>query len=78
MEVFMKLGLLPIVLFVSMLLAACDQQPPKAPPVPHVDDAKPVGLFQDQRNALDKAKGVGAQVEDQAQRQRETADQEGK
>ena len=75
----MKLGFLPVVLFSSMLLAACDQQPPKAPPVPHVDDTKPAaGLFQDQRNALDKAKGVGAQMEDQAQRQREAAEQEGK
>jgi hypothetical protein len=75
----MKLGLVSVVLFLSMLLAACDQAPPNKPPVPHVDDAKPAaGLFQDQRNALDKAKGVGAQVEDQAQRQRETADQEGK
>ena len=75
----MKLALLPVVLFSSMLLAACDQQPPKAPPVPHVDDAKPAaGLFQDQRNALDKAKGVGAQMEDQAQRQREATEQEGK
>ena len=75
----MKLGLVSVVLFLSMLLAACDQSPPNKPPVPHVDEAKPAaGLFQDQRNALDKAKDVGAQVEDQAQRQRETADQEGK
>lgn len=75
----MKLGLVSAVLFASMLLAACDQQPPNKPPVPHVDEAKPAaGLFQDQRNALDKAKGVGAQVEDQAQRQRETAEQEEK
>ena len=75
----MKLGFVPFVLFASLLLAACDQQPPNKPPVPQMDEAKPAaGLFQDQRNALDKAKGVGAQVEDQAQRQRETADQEGK
>lgn len=75
----MKLGLVSVAFFIPMLLAACDQQPPKAPPVPHVDDAKPAaGLFQDQRNALDKAKGVGAQMEEQAQRQRETAEQEGK
>lgn len=75
----MKPGFSPAVLFSSMLLVACDQSPPNKPPVPHVDDAKPAaGLFQDQRNALDKAKGVGAQMEDQAQRQRETAEQEGK
>lgn len=75
----MKRALLPVVLFSSMLLVACDQQPPSKPPVPHVDEAKPAaGLFQDQRNALDKAKGVGAQVEEQAQRQREAAEQEGK
>lgn len=75
----MKLGLVSVVLFIPLLLAACDQQPPKAPPVPHVGDAKPAaGLFQDQRNALDKAKGVGTQMEDQAQRQREAAEQEGR
>lgn len=75
----MKLGFLPVVLFSSLLLVACDQTPPNKPPVPHVDDTKPAaGLFQGQRNALDKAKGVGAQMEDQAQRQREAAEQEGK
>jgi len=75
----MKLVFLPVVLFSSMLLAACNQESPNKPPVPHVDDAKPAaGLFQDQRNALDKAKGVGAQMEDQAQRQREATEQEGK
>ena len=75
----MKRALLPVLLFSSMLLAACNQESPNKPPVPHVDDAKPAaGLFQDQRNELDKAKGVGAQMEDQVQRQREAADQEGK
>lgn len=75
----MKFSLPIIVLCSSMLLASCDQQPPNKPPVPHVDEAKPAaGLFQDQRNALDKAKAVGPQMEDQAQRQREAAEQEGK
>lgn len=75
----MKLGFLSVALFSSMLLVACDQQPPNKPPVPHVDEAKPAaGLFQDQRNALDKARAVGPQMEEQAQRQREAAEQEGK
>lgn len=75
----MKSSLSIIALCLPMLLVACDQQPPNKPPVPHVDEAKPAaGLFQDQRNALDKAKAVGPQLEEQAQRQREAADQEGK
>lgn len=75
----MKFSLPIIALCSSTLLAACDQQPPNKPPVPHVDEAKPAtGLFQDQRNALDKAKAVGPQLEEQAQRQREDAEQAGK
>jgi hypothetical protein len=74
----MKLNLLFAVL-VSCGLVACDKPPPNKPPVPQMGDIKPApGLFQDQRNALDKAKGVGAQMEEQAQRQREAAEQQEK
>jgi len=65
-------------LIVPFLLAACDEQPHK-PPVPHTGDAKqgPV-LFEDQRNALGKAKAVGAKAEEQAQSQREAVEKQEK
>lgn len=74
----MKSSLFAVVCLACGLLSACDQQAPQKPPVPHVDDPKPAVLFQDQRNALDKAKGVNGQMEEQAQHQREATEQEGK
>lgn len=69
----MKIHLFLVVALASpVLLAGCDE-PPNKPPLPQTDQAKPAaGLFQDQRNALDKAKGVESTVNDQAQQQRET------
>jgi len=63
----------PIVLLLATaLLAACEQKPYQ-PPVPHTEpDKSATKLFEPQREALDKAKGVGKTVE-QASKEREEA-----
>lgn len=61
-----------VLLLSTALLAACEQKPYQ-PPVPHTEPEKPAAkLFEPQREALDKAKGVGKAVE-QASRAREEA-----
>lgn len=64
-----------IVLLALSTLAACgEEQKPYQPPLPH-SGAKEVApkLFQDQREALDSAKGVGQVVEQGAKERAEAA-----
>jgi len=68
----MKTIRLIVLLLATALLAACEQKPYQ-PPVPHTEpDKSATKLFEPQREALDKAKGVGNTVE-QAGREREEA-----
>ncbi len=61
-----------ILLLATALLSACEQKPYQ-PPVPHTEpDKSATKLFEPQREALDKAKGVGKTVE-QASKEREEA-----
>ncbi|MHB1619014.1 MAG: hypothetical protein ACYCTY_03395 [Sulfuricella sp.] len=64
-----------IVLLLTMaLLAACEQKPYQ-PPVPHTEpDKSAAKLFEPQREALDKAKGVGKMVEQASQEQKEATE----
>lgn len=59
-----------MLLLTATLLAACEQKPYQ-PPVPHTEpDKSAAKLFEPQREALDKAKGVEKTV-GQANRERE-------
>lgn len=60
-----------IVLLAAALLAACEEKKPYQPPVPRTDKDQ-TKLFEPQREALDKAKGVEKTLE-QAGRDREQA-----
>lgn len=63
---------LGILLLSAALLTACEEKPYK-PPVPKAEpDKSAVKLFEPQREALDKAKGVERTIE-QAGRDREEA-----
>lgn len=63
-----------VLLLTTSLLAACEQKPYK-PPVPHTEPDKPAAkLFEPQREALDKAKGVGKAVEQASQELKESAE----
>lgn len=58
----------------TTLLTACEEKPYKAP-VPHTEpDKSATKLFATQREALDKAKGVGNTIEQAAQAQKEAAE----
>jgi outer membrane biogenesis lipoprotein LolB len=61
-------------LLATALLTACEEKPYK-PPVPHTEPDKPAAkLFESQRQALDKAKGVGKTLEQASQEQKEAAE----
>ncbi len=66
------------ILLVALMCAACDQPPqPAQPPTPKTDQPY-TGIYQEQVNALDKARDVGAtlqQSEEARQRQVEQAAQ---
>lgn len=65
----MKTSLI-LVLMSTALLAACDQKPYQ-PPVPNTDQG--TKLFEPQREALEKAKGVEKTLEQAGQAQQEAA-----
>jgi len=55
--------------FVALIITACgDSKPPQNPP--------PVKLFEPQREALDKAKGVEQTVNQQAEQQKQEAERQ--
>ncbi|OIP11508.1 MAG: hypothetical protein AUK53_08580 [Betaproteobacteria bacterium CG2_30_59_46] len=63
-----------VLLLTTTLLAACEQKPYK-PPVPHTEpDKSATKLFEPQREALDKAKGVGKTVEQASQELKEATE----
>ena len=66
-----------VLLLTTTLLTACEEKPYK-PPVPHTEpDKSATKLFEPQRAALDKAKGVGKTVEQASQEQKEAAEKAG-
>ena len=70
----MKATGLIVLLLVTALLAACEQKPYQ-PPVPHTEpDKSATKLFEPQREALDKARGVGKTVEQASQEQKEATE----
>ena len=63
-----------VLLLTTALLTACEEKPYK-PPVPHTEpDKSATKLFEPQREALDKAKGVGKMVEQAAREQAEATE----
>jgi hypothetical protein len=67
------LGLIALLL-TATLLAACEEKPYQ-PPVPHTEpDKSATKLFEPQREALDKAKGVEKTLEQAAEAQRKEAE----
>jgi len=70
----MKATGLIVLLLTTALLAACEQKPYQ-PPVPHTEpDKSATKLFEPQREALDKARGVGKTVEQASQEQKEATE----
>ena len=66
------IGLIVLMLATTML-TACEEKPYK-PPVPHTEpDKSATKLFEPQREALDKAKGVGKTIEQASQAREEAA-----
>ena len=66
-----------ITLFLFIALAACDEKPnkPYKPPVPQTGENKPdAGVFEPQRQALEKAKGLDATLQQQSQQQQEAVE----
>lgn len=63
-----------VLLLTTTLLTACEEKPYK-PPVPHTEpDKSATKLFEPQREALDKAKGVGKTVEQAGREQAEATE----
>lgn len=63
-----------VLLLATALLTACEEKPYK-PPVPHTEpDKSATKLFEPQREALDKAKGVGKMVEQAGREQAEATE----
>lgn len=63
-----------VLLLTAALLAACEQKPYK-PPVPQTEpDKSATKLFEPQREALDKAKGVEKTLEQANKAQREATE----
>ena len=66
-----------MLLLTATLLAACEQKPYQ-PPTPHTEpDKSATKLFEPQREALDKAKGVEKTVEQASQEREEAAGKAG-
>ncbi len=69
----MKHIALIVMLLATAMLTACEQKPYQ-PPVPHTEpDKSATKLFEPQREALDKAKGVEKTVEQASQEREEAA-----
>ena len=71
----MKTSLLISAILLTATLAACDERPDK-PPIPHTDKPAGTGLFQDERNALDKAKTVEKTLEKRSEDEKQSLEQQ--
>lgn len=71
----MKISLIISAILVSATLSACDERPDKAP-IPHTDKSPDSGLFQDERNALDKARTVEKTLEKRREEDKQVLDQQ--
>ena len=72
-NIMKHIGLI-VLLLATALLTACEEKPYK-PPVPHTEpDKSATKLFEPQREALDKAKGVGKTLEQASQEQKEATE----
>lgn len=58
----------------AVLIAGCEEKPPYQPPLPHTDPNQSK-LFEPQREALDKAKGVQQTLDEKALEQRQQVEQ---
>lgn len=66
-----------LLLLAPALLAACEQKQPYRPPVPQTDKDKAQSrLFEPERQALDKAKGVEGTVEQGAEARKREIDKQ--
>jgi uncharacterized lipoprotein YbaY len=73
----MKSAKIAILLLSAVLLAACEQKQPYQPPVPETDkDHAQNRLFEPERQALDKAKGVEGTVEQGAESRKQEIDKQ--
>jgi len=71
----MKISLIISAVLLSATLSACDERPDKAP-VPHTEKAPAAGLFQDERNALEKAKTVEKTLEKRSEEDKRVIEQQ--
>ena len=60
-------------IILSVTLAGCDEKPYKAP-APKTEEKPAAILFQEQRQALEKAKGVEQTIEKRAEEDRKALD----
>ncbi len=74
----MKSARIAIFFLSAVVLAACEQkQPPYQPPVPETSKENAQnGLFQSERKALDKAKGVEGTMEQGAESRKQEIDKQ--
>ncbi|MDP2155794.1 MAG: hypothetical protein Q8J61_07330 [Sulfuricella sp.] len=64
-----------VLLLATALLAACEEKKPYQPPVPRTEpDKSAAKLFEPQRQALDKTKGVEKTVEQASREQKEATE----
>jgi len=61
-------------LLASLAIAACEEKPNK-PPLPQTSQESGAALFQEQRKALDKARGVEQTLQQHDQEQKQAAEQ---
>jgi len=67
-----------LALLLAATLAACEQKPYQ-PPTPHAAEDKPESrLLDQQRQSLDRAKGVESTIQQDAQKQEEAIDKQAK
>lgn len=71
----MKISLIISAALFSAALSACDERPDKAP-IPHTDKTPGTALFQDERNAMDKAKTVEKTLEKRSEEDKQTLEQQ--
>lgn len=73
----MRFAILILAAAGALLLAGCPDKPkpPSQPPIPKTEPVAPQ-LFKDQRDALDRAKGVGSTLDERTRDRRERSELE--